>query len=81
VKILQAMSEGMATARPAMVRLAERIEAVSWAFACLETPKRRTRCRALGFWSGNPFAGAEGMRTGSVLWVLGVYDAVRSLSG
>jgi hypothetical protein len=56
-----------------MAGLAERIVAGSWRFTCLETPKRRTRCRAFGFWGGDPFGSAEGMRTGSVpqLWVAG----------
>jgi hypothetical protein len=56
-----------------MPKLAERIVAGSWTFRCLETPKRRPRCRAYGFWGGDPFGSSEGARTGSVpqLWVAG----------
>ena len=71
--------------RMVMTGVADRIVAGSWTFRGLETPKRRPRCRAFGFWGGDPFGSAEGMRTGSVpqLWVAGgpVDIQVKGLEG
>jgi hypothetical protein len=68
-----ARCDRLGSAEDPHAKLTERIVAGSWTFRCLETPKRRPRCRAYGFWGGNPFGSSEGARTGSVpqLWVAG----------